>query len=229
MKKMHFFWSALFIFLFAGPSLMGQPGKFGTGPDSTECRQKLSFYREYVRSGDIMSAVPSWRIAIKLCPNGVNQNLYADGQVIIKKLMQQPGVTPEHREGLIDSLMLMYDIRIQNYPQNALGALVNKIVDLGNFRPDAKEKQIAELERLINMAGTATPTNMLAIYMGAIRNAYMEDKRTAEDMMDTYSRLITILETQEKNQPDNEDIKANKQVIEMTEAIKEKEVSNETK
>ena len=214
MNKKRVFWSTLFIFLLTGPFLMAQPGKYGTGPDSTECLNRLSFYREYVRAGDLLSAVPSWRIAIRLCPTGVNQNLYNDGAKILKALMQEPGVTPEHREGLVDSLLLMYDIRINNYPPFAPTALQNKIFDLKFFRPNAKEEHLAELERLLNLMGDATPPPMLTVYMDIIRNKYAEEKCTAEEVMDTYSRLMAILEAQEKKQPENEEIKVNKKIVE---------------
>ncbi|MCL2727177.1 MAG: hypothetical protein FWD56_02190 [Bacteroidales bacterium] len=206
MKKTRIFWLTLWVLILVGPSLMAQQGRYGTGPDSTECKTRLSFYREYVRSGDILSAVPSWRIAMALCPRTANQLLYSDGQTIIRTLMQQPGVTPQERAGLIDSLMLMYDIRIQHYPQNAVGALINKIKELSNFRPDSQEEQLAEIERLINLTGNNTVPEMLGWYMSLIGNFYVEGKRTPDDVMDAYTRMVAILDAQEEKSPENEEI-----------------------
>ena len=214
MKKMRNFLFFFGAFLFAATSLSAQPGKYGTGPDSTECRQKLSFYREYVRAGDIISAVPSWRVAMALCPRDVNQLLFSDGQTILKTLLQQPGVPVERRNEMVDSIILLYDIRIENYPQNRVSAMQFKVRDLGTFKPDAKEEQLAALEVLLNETGGETIPEMLVRYMDLIRRLYAEEERTAEDVMDSYSRLMAILDAQEQRQPDNEEIKGDKQMIE---------------
>jgi len=165
MKKMRNFLFFFGAFFFAATSLSAQPGKFGTGPDSTECRQRLSFYREYVRAGDIISAVPSWRVAMALCPRDVNQLLFSDGQTILKTLLQQPGVPVERRNEMVDSIILLYDIRIENYPQNRVSAMQFKVRDLGTFKPDAKEEQLAALEVLLNETGGETIPEMLVRYM----------------------------------------------------------------
>jgi len=214
MKKMRVFWFVLYGLLLAGPCLMAQPGKYGEGPDSTECIQRLSFYREYVKAGDYISAVPSWRIAVAVCPRTANQYLYSDGQQIIKTLLVQPDVAIEHKIALVDSLMLMYDIRIQHYPANAVGALQNKIIDMGMLMPNAQEARLAELEKLLNMTGNATAPSMLARYMELTGALYGAEKRTADDVMNAYSRLTAVLDVQERENPENEEIKNVRQMIE---------------
>ena len=215
MKKKCIFGFFLGVFTIIATSLSAQPGKHGTGPDSTECRQRLSFYRSHVTSGDLASAVSSWRIALALCPRTVNQFLFVDGQKIIKEvLMRQPGITAQYRSELIDSLMLMYDVRIEFYPANRISALQNKIVEMGTFLPDAKEERLAELEKLINLTGDRTFPDMLSAYMGLVATLYNEEKRSAEDMMDAYSRLIAILELQEKAKPDDAEVKKHKLIVE---------------
>ncbi|MDR2585074.1 MAG: hypothetical protein LBC84_02475 [Prevotellaceae bacterium] len=222
MKKLHVFLLMVCPLLLIGPSLVAQPGKYGDGPDSTECRIKLSFYYSYVRSGDVMAAVPSWRTAVALCPRTASQFPYSDGQTIIKTLLKQPEIEAEHRVGLIDSLMLMYDIRIQYYPShpvngpmaNAISALTNKIIDMGVYMPDAKEKRMAELEKLLSMAGASTITPMLARYMELTGVLFTEGKRTADDVMDAYERLSAILDIKESENPENEEIFSIRQMIE---------------
>lgn len=215
MKKIHVFGFLLGSFLFAGISLSAQPGRYGSGPDSVECSQRLSFYRSYVLSGDIASAVPSWRIALQICPRTANQYLFSDGQRIIKEvLMRQPGITAQQQAGLIDSLMLMYNIRIEHYPANRVSAQQNKIGEMGIYMPEAREERLVELEKLLALTGENTLSDMLSLYMVLVGNLYAEGKRSAGDMMDAYSKLMAIIEQQEKSQPNNEDVKKNKQMIE---------------
>ena len=215
--KMRVFWLIFFAVFVTQPLLLAQPGKYGNGPDSVECRRNLSFYRDYVRNGDIMSAVPSWRIALAVCPRTANQYPYLDGQqTIIKTLMKQPGVSPQYMAALVDSLMLMYDIRLQYYSASVnVGLLLqNKIMDLTTYKPDAKEERMAVLESLLNTMGNTTPPNMLARYMELVGSLYADGKRTADDVMDAYSRLAEILDVQERGNPENEEIKSIKVAIE---------------
>ena len=221
MKKMCTFWFIVGAFITSVPTLMAQSSKFASASDSVECMQRLSFYREYVKSGDNMSAVPSWRIALAVCPRTVNQLLFFDGQQIVKTLLNQSGNTPEHRAELIDSLMLMYDIRIQYYPSNqsgpygnAISALTNKVFDMGVYLPNAKEEQLAESERLLEMAGESTSLRILVNYMELVGTLYAEGKRSAEEVMDAFSRLSSILDVQERANPENEEILSIRQMIE---------------
>jgi len=215
MKKKCVFGFLLGAFLLVGVSLSAQPGKFGTGADSTECQQRLSFYKSYFQAGDLASAVPSWRIAVALCPRSATQLVYQDGARIIKEvLMRQPGMTPQYRSELIDSLMLMYDIRGEFYPTHRVSALQNKIREMGFFMPDALEKRLAEVEVLVGLTGNNTLPEFLTLYMGLVGGLYADEKRSSEDMMDAYTKLIGILESQEKAQPNNEEVKSHKKSIE---------------
>ena len=202
---MRVFWFFLLALLVSGPFLMAQ-SKYKNSADSLECLKYLSFYRSYAKSGEYVSAVPSWRIAMKLCHKGVNQLLYSDGQTIVKTLMRQPGVTAEHQVGLIDSLMLMYDIRVKYYPANAVGALQNKIREMNTYMPDAKEAQLAEIEKLLSMTGENTIPEMLGTYMALVGKLYEDKARAADDVMDAYSRMTAILDVQEEKNPESEEI-----------------------
>jgi tetratricopeptide (TPR) repeat protein len=110
--------------------------------------------------------------------------------------------------------MLVYDIRIQHYPQNAVTALYNKIIDMTQLKPSAKEEQLATVETLLNKMGDNAFPDMLVRYMGLVCNFYMEEKRTADDVMDAYTRVMAVFEAQEVKQPDSEVVRANKQLIE---------------
>ena len=214
MKKMRIFLFFLSFFSLAGTALMAQAGRYGSGPDSTECLHRLSFYYEYFKTGDYTSALPHWRIVLAKCPRTTLQRPFQDGQTMIKSLLQQPGLTAQRQTELIDSLYLMYDIRIEYYPDYSVSALQNKIREMGTYTPDAMESRLSELERLISMTGDNTIPEMLSLYMGLVVNLYAENKRADVEVMDTYSRLMAMLEQQEKSQPDDEKIKSGKLMIE---------------
>jgi tetratricopeptide (TPR) repeat protein len=108
----------------------------------------------------------------------------------------------------------MYDIRIEHYPAFRVSALQNKIREMSNYIPDAKEARLAEVEKLLNLTGDNTIPEMLVLYMGLVGTLYTEGQRTAEDMMDNYTNLMAILEKQEKSQPNDEKVQEAKQTIE---------------
>lgn len=60
-------------------SLMAQSVKFGAGPDSTDCKNNLSFYKTYVTNQDFASAVSPWRKVLAVCPRTASIWPYVDG------------------------------------------------------------------------------------------------------------------------------------------------------
>ncbi|MCL1973571.1 MAG: hypothetical protein FWG54_01980, partial [Bacteroidetes bacterium] len=193
--------------LLGGSALFAQPGKYGTGPDSTDCRNNLSFYRQYVQSNDLASAVSPWRKVLALCPRGVSQWPFTDGERIVKEwLMKQPEVTAERKAEMVDTLMLIYDIRVQNFPQNANGALLKKIFDLQTYRPEQDEVRYSVVEQYLNLAGDKADTDALMVYMDLTGKLFANEKRSAEAVMYAYSRTAEILEKQEAQAGKNESI-----------------------
>jgi hypothetical protein len=108
------------------------------GKDSLECLKALNFYSDYMKQNDIEKAAPLWRNAIKFCPPGVRQTLYQDGQKIFASFVDN-NVNPENKSAYIDSLLMMYDLRVQYFPNYALSARMYKVYDMVKYSVDSKE------------------------------------------------------------------------------------------
>ena len=106
-------------------------GKYGA--DSAECIKYLSYYSEYYKSKSYDEAIPNWREAFRLCPPQANQNMLINGAVLIRRLITQNARNQEYKNALLDTLVLVHNLRAQYYPAYATTARNNKGVDLHNY------------------------------------------------------------------------------------------------
>lgn len=173
------------------------------GKDSAECIRNLSFYAEYMKQNNFMEAAPLWREAFRLCPPGVRQGLYVDGQKLYKFFIEKNKNNSQLKNSMIDSLFMMYDLRTEYFPKNAEGAQTNKAYDMINFRGDNDQKVFEILEGVIKIAGNNTEPSILVHTMQRASNMYANKSISAEKVMDLYSKMSPILENRIKaNHPD---------------------------
>lgn len=107
--------------------------KYGQGEDSINCLMNLSLYREFFKHNNYNDAIISWRKVFNECPAS-SENLYVDGVKMYKKFHSDQK-NPELAESLIDTLMLIYDRRIEYFNDEA-NVLGRKATDLLRYRKD---------------------------------------------------------------------------------------------
>src|SRR5690606_11757383 len=108
---------------------------------------------------------PLWRDAFKYCPPGLRQTLYVDGQKIYRFLIEKNANNNELKNKLIDSLLLMYDLRTEYFPKYALGAQTNKVIDLINFRGSDDKLVFDSIMENINTFGENAQPSLMALAM----------------------------------------------------------------
>ena len=111
------------LFFMLGSNAQAQ-GKFGATPqDSIECIKNLNFYDEEYKRNAYDAAYTPWREALRLCPKS-SVNLYMRGANILRDRMNKVS-DPAHKQALVDSLLMMYDKRIEyNFPRTDIADLV---------------------------------------------------------------------------------------------------------
>ncbi len=101
--------------------LLGDDGsKYGT--DSVTCVMNLSLYREFYKqwkaskykNSSIDDALKSWRLVYDNCPRAT-ENIYVDGVKMISFRLKK-AKDPIVKAGLVDTLMTIYDRRIEYFP-----------------------------------------------------------------------------------------------------------------
>ena len=101
-------------------SFLAQNGnKYGeTENDSILCTEALSVYISYYQQKDYSEAYQQWEKACDLCPDSVQEALYQKGANILKnEIKDADQAGDETRKAvLIDSLMWVYDMRMELFP-----------------------------------------------------------------------------------------------------------------
>lgn len=176
-------------------------GRFGK--DSVECVRSLSFYTDYMKQGNLNEAAPLWRDAMKYCPPGLRQTLYVDGQSIYTFLIDKNKGNKELRERLVDSLLMMYDLRTQYFPRNALGAQTNKVLDIINYRGSDDKLVFDALMGNIKTFGNSAQPNLMVLAMQRANTLFNNKQIDASAVMNLYSQLSPLVESQiQANHPE---------------------------
>ncbi len=187
MKKIVLLISIAAMALFASSTLSAQ-GKFG--PDSAECIKYLSYYTEYYKQKNYDSALPNWRQAYKLCPPTARYSLLSDGTTLLKKVLQQNSRNPIYREALVDSIMKIYDERIQYWPKYATSSLNNKALDMYNFMKDEPEKLYEGLTTAVNELGVKARANIYLFQISTAVDLYKDGKLDPEAVISAYETAV---------------------------------------
>ena len=182
----------------AGSSTLSAQGKYGA--DSAECIKYLSYYSEYYKQKNYDSAIPNWRQAYKLCPPTSRYTLLQHGTTLVKRLIQQNSKNPVYRAALIDSLMTIYDQRVEYWPKYATTSLNNKASDIYNFMKKEPMKMYEGLTEVISVNKSETTPNIFLFQVNTAIDLYKTGFIDAEVVINAYETAISYLaEAQPKN------------------------------
>ena len=182
----------------AGSSTLSAQGKFG--PDSAECIKYLSYYTEYFKQKNYDSALPNWRQAYKLCPPTSRYTMLSNGTTLIKRLIQQNAKNPVYKAALVDSLMTIYDQRVEFWPKYATTSLNNKALDVYNFMKNEPMKMYKVLSDVIAVNKEQTTPNIFLFHMNTAVDLYKDGLLDPETVINAYEDAVKYLgEAKPKN------------------------------
>jgi hypothetical protein len=194
MKKLRFIF--VFVLLLQIPAIAFSQGKYGK--DSAECVKYLGFYKEPLKQNNIDEAAPLWREALKYCPPSSSHDMLYNGIRILKYYLDKPNVTPQRKKELTDSIMLMYDRRIEYHPKYLLGAQINKVFDMNDLGFDDLSVY-NEGKKAIALAGETTETRLLVIILQKAISLYQAKKLPADSVLNFYTSASSLIADQEKS------------------------------
>ena len=191
----------LFFALLAFSSKTTAQGRFGK--DSVECVRSLSFYTDYMKQGNLNEAAPLWRDAVKYCPPGLRQTIYVDGQKIYRFLIDKNAGNAQLKEKLIDSLLMMYDIRTQYFPRYAQSAQTNKVIDIINFKGSDDNLVFNAIMDNINTFGKSAEPSLMVFAMQRANTLFANKAIGADKVLNLYSQLSPLVDAQvQANHPE---------------------------
>jgi hypothetical protein len=82
------------------------------------CAEKTSMYQEYYKQNNIKDAYAPWQKVLNICPKQ-SLNVYIRG-VKILKAMYENTADPKRKAVLVDSLMSLYDMRIEHFNKKGM-------------------------------------------------------------------------------------------------------------
>ena len=168
-------------------------GRFGA--DSAECVKYLSFYMQYEKQDNLNDAAPNWRKAIKYCPPTASQNMLIDGMKIMRKEIMEFKNNPIRKKELVDTLMMLHQMRIDNYPDYAVVAANNKAADMMKYAEPGTEMDLyTALGEAMDIAKEKTSVAVAVRYVNTAIQLYKSGRLMDQDVFDAFDKSIAVLE-----------------------------------
>ena len=190
MKKIVLLISVAAAALFCSSTLSAQ-GKYG--PDSTECIKYLSYYTEYYKQKNYDSALPNWRKAYSLCPPTARYSLLSDGTTLIRNLIQKNQNNPVYKKQLIDSLMTIYNQRVEFWPKYAVSSMNNKALDMYNYLKDDPKKLFEGLTECVETTKDKTRPNIFLFQLNTAVDLYKDGLLDPETVINVYEKGVEYI------------------------------------
>lgn len=191
MKKIVLLFAVAVMAMMSGNKVSAQ-GKYG--PDSTECIKYLSYYTEYYKQKNYESALPNWRKAYHYCPPQSRYSMLSDGTSMIRDLIKKNKANPVYKAQLVDSLMTLYDQRVQYFPKYAVSSLNNKAQDMNAYMKDEPMKLLEGLTSIIEQTQEKTRANVFIFQLNTAKELYEIGMIDPETVIDIYDKGIGYLE-----------------------------------
>ncbi|MCK5693745.1 MAG: hypothetical protein KAI08_12870 [Bacteroidales bacterium] len=146
--KTYFVSALIFLFALTAVSQSRKVPVYSTSGDNFDCKAMSSAYRTFFNADLYHTAYITWIIAFDNCPSS-NKRMYLDGVTMYRFFIEEAPEGPV-REGLVDTLMLIYDRRMENFGEegNVLG---RKGRDLLAYRGNDIE-QVQEAYEMLRMS-----------------------------------------------------------------------------
>lgn len=176
-----------------GISLSAQSPTDKYGPNSAECLKYISYYEEYYKQKNYDSAIPNWRKAYELCPVTSRYKILQDGTNLMRYLIKKNELNPEYRDKLVDSLMVIYQKRIEFWPKYKKNSLNYYATDMYNYMQDKPEELFKILSDVIGQLGSSTDMKTFPLYMKIACDLYKDDKLEPEKVIEVYENSIKYL------------------------------------
>ena len=170
---------------------------------NSECDADISVYREAFKQWDGKAStanpvmVQAWRRVFLACP-GYKERTLTDGAKIVNNVLVRGTNDEALKEKYIDTLVMVYEARIQYFPQTKAGNQVGNIkgrmgIDLMAY-PSRMEQAYNALKEAIEIEGNNSNYAFIDGYFSTTINMAKAGKIDESVILDVYSQLMDIVE-----------------------------------
>lgn len=172
--------------------------KWGATPeDSISCRKNLSLYQEFYKQKNYEDAMKFWRVCVNTCPK-VSEALYTKGVKLYEYQIKKNKANKELREKLIDSLFMVYDMRIEHFGKRGY-VLGRKGSDMMQYRKSDPKAAWETFEESFKLRGNKMEAGAL-VYMYMSRfEMYKKELCTKGELIQLYPQLNAVAQYNIKN------------------------------
>jgi tetratricopeptide (TPR) repeat protein len=132
--------------------------------------------------------------------------MLSDGCTMMRNLIQKNKNNPVYKAQLVDSLMTLYNQRVENFPKYAISSLNNMALDMYNYMKDEPVKLLEGLTAIVDQTKEQTRTNVFLFQLNTAIDLYKDGMVDPETVIDIYDKGVMYLgmvnpknETEAKN------------------------------
>lgn len=165
-----------------------------------ECKNKLSIFHEHVKAKNYVAAYKPWVFVKENCPK-LSIAIYADGEKILKHNIKTSDTKKQFLEGLIE----LWQMRMEHFPNKApKGVYGAKACQLLYDNRALFQKSDSELFDCFDTVYKTDKLNFthpksLYTYFSLVVDLYKGDKKSIQDVFDTYDAIIEKIRDEVKN------------------------------
>ena len=169
----------------------GNSDKYGSNPEN--CKMNLSLYIEFYKQKNYDAAYLPWSAVFRECPKS-SKNIYIHGASIVMNKVNK-AKDPNTQAKFIDTLMMMYDMRIRIFGEDGL-VLGSKGIDYYKLFPQKKDEAFKILDQSIQLEGNNSETLVTMTHLLVAADLLKDKHLTEEQFLDYYNKSSEIISSQ---------------------------------
>ncbi len=161
------------------------------GTDSVETQKNLSMFNQYYQDKKYAESFPYWYYLFVNAPC-VQKRITYSGPYIIKKALKED-VYKERFAGLVDTLLLAHDMRIQFFGEKGY-VLGKKADDMAKLSPKRRAEALEIFKESINIQGVKTKYDVPKDFIYAAIKEHMKEKITLDQLLEILDIVTPIID-----------------------------------
>ena len=186
-----------FLLAFITQTSLGVNNTINYGESPDDCKKQLTIMVTYHKQKAYDSAAKSWRWCFNNCPQG-SKNIYIVGEKIFSEKIQESKDNKELRSTYIDTLLQIYDARIQYFPGKTSTSkykiLGKKGKTIASYKASTNyEEAYNILDTVLNKLGQGVAPGVASAYMFTVKKMIKNKKLNCSDMILAYIKVLNIV------------------------------------
>lgn len=160
------------------------------GTDSLTCSEKLSVFYEFYKAKNYGDAYKPWKWTFDNCPAS-SKNIYIIGPRLMKARIAANKDNPEVLQGLVDTLLMVWDARNQHFPGQESYIQGEKADIMMKYRKkESFEEAYGLLKTAVAAEGNEAGATDLFNYVKSSAMMYNDDKLDKFELIDVYQTTM---------------------------------------